>query len=204
MGKTFRLLQLINLLNSRRSVTLDMIKRTCGIPERTAYRYLNAISEVDVPVYFDKETRAYRLTQKSPSGIDDLSLGDTVLVVAALKLLNRFVSEDYSDEIGRLLTKVLVRQELPVEEALPIIDDHVTGIDKSERLTETLSSALIHTAIACNKKVEVTTGHNSSPESTLTIGSPALFFKDSWQLHERQRADGQVTPVRQIRRVKIL
>ena len=123
-----------------------MIKRTCDIPERTAYRYLNAISEVDIPVYFDKETRAYRLTQNPVSGIEDLSLGDAVLVIAALKLLKQFVNADYQTEIDKVLTKVLVRQEQPVEAALPIVDDLSSQVEPTADLSALLSSALVHTA----------------------------------------------------------
>ncbi|MBD3257891.1 hypothetical protein GF377_05615 [candidate division GN15 bacterium] len=204
MNKTFRLLQLINLLAHRRTVTLEMIKQTCDIPERTAYRYLNAISEVDIPVYFDKDLRAYCLTDASGTGVEDLSTGDAVLVVAALKLLKRFVNEEYQKDIDKLLTKLLVRQDNPVEEALPIVDDHLEEIDASDSLSELLSSALIHTAITANRKVRVDTRKGDDKDRSLTISSPALFFKNGWQLHERQTADGLAAPVGQIRKVKII
>lgn len=204
MNKTFRLLQLINLLNHRQSVTLETIRETCRIPERTAYRYLNAISEVDVPVFYDKDQRAYRLTHRIPTGIDDLSLSDAVMTIAALKLLKKFVSREYVDEIDRLVTKIQVRQEQPVEDGMPIIDEQVRKMDHSDVMTESLSAALIHTAIACDRKVEISASGNNGSCNSLTLGSPALFFKQNWQLDERSKSNGIGTEVRKIRRVRIL
>jgi predicted DNA-binding transcriptional regulator YafY len=202
-NKTHRLLQLINLLNHRQFVTLETIRETCKIPERTAYRSLNDISEVDVPVYFDKELRAYRLTDRRATGLEDLSASDAVLVAGALKVLKRFVNDEYSSEIDRLLTKVLVRQEHSVEDGLPIIDQHALKISRDDVMTEPLSSALIHTAIASNREVQITTANNGSRDS-LKLKNPALSFKGNWRLHGRRQVDTTVTDVAKIRRVKIL
>ncbi|MBK7143327.1 MAG: hypothetical protein IPH75_14730 [bacterium] len=49
------------MFSHRRAVSLKMIRETCGIPRRTAFRYLNAISEANIPIYFDRERGGYCL-----------------------------------------------------------------------------------------------------------------------------------------------
>ena len=50
MPKVERLMQLIGLLERRQAVSVEEMSRTCGVSQRTIYRYLNTLSRLDMPV----------------------------------------------------------------------------------------------------------------------------------------------------------
>jgi predicted DNA-binding transcriptional regulator YafY len=204
MNKTFRILQMINLLDHRRSVSLETFQKTCNIPERTVYRYLNTISEADIPIYFDTEERAYRLTRQGVLDIDDLSLGEAVIFVLALKLLSQTLGESYQDDIEKLLAKVLVRQQFPIEEVLPVVEhgleDQKTDLD----LSELLSSLLVNAAISCKREVKLSTKGREPAEEDVTIENPGWLFKDTWHLMEKGSVEREETALDQVSRVKIV
>lgn len=202
--KTFRILQMINLLDHRRSVSLETIQKTCKIPERTAYRYLNDISEVDIPIYYDQRERAYRLTRQGVLQIDDLSLGEGVILVLALKLLAETLSEEYQDEIEKLLAKVLVRQRFPVEEVFPVVQRGIGEQPITAEFSELLSSLLVHAAIACKREVRLSTRGPEPKESEIKIENPGWLFKNAWHLTEKGSTAGADTAFDEISKVKVM
>ncbi|MCP4686254.1 MAG: hypothetical protein GY867_12515 [bacterium] len=204
MNKTFRILQMINLLDHRRSVSLETIQKTCNIPERTAYRYLNTISEADIPIYFDTRDRAYRLTRQGVLEIDDLSLGEAVIMVLALKLLAETLSEEYQDEVEKLLAKVLVRQRFPIEEILPVIGHGLEDQTADLEFSELLSSLLVHAAISCKREVRLSTRGRQPVSPDVTIESPGWLFKDTWHLMEKSENRKGETALTEVSKVKIL
>ncbi|UCD18330.1 MAG: YafY family transcriptional regulator [Candidatus Zixiibacteriota bacterium] len=54
MAKYDRLLYILNLLRSRRNLNAGMIARECEVTERTIYRDIVALSEANVPIYYDR------------------------------------------------------------------------------------------------------------------------------------------------------
>ncbi|MCK4404519.1 MAG: HTH domain-containing protein [candidate division Zixibacteria bacterium] len=58
MAKSDRLLLILNLLRSRRNFKASDLANECEVSERTMYRDIQALSEVGVPIYFD---RGYKL-----------------------------------------------------------------------------------------------------------------------------------------------
>lgn len=53
MGKLDRLLLILNLLRTRRSLNASDLAKECEVSERTIYRDIQVLSEARVPVYFD-------------------------------------------------------------------------------------------------------------------------------------------------------
>ena len=53
MSKYDRLIHVLNLLRSRKSLKAGNIARECEVSERTVYRDILALSSANVPVYFD-------------------------------------------------------------------------------------------------------------------------------------------------------
>jgi predicted DNA-binding transcriptional regulator YafY len=204
MSKAHKILQIINLLNHRRQVTMEAIQRTCDIPERTAYRYLNTISEADVPLYFDRHSRSYSLARTGVLEVDDLSVGEAVMVTVGLKLLAQQVNEDYQEELEKLVTKILVRQQFPVEEIRDIVDHVVASTATSTSFSEKLSSLLIHAAMICKRQVKLTTRSGGNADGAIRVDSPSLVFKERWELKGGEPADAAAAPMDDIRKVTIL
>jgi predicted DNA-binding transcriptional regulator YafY len=185
MNKTLRIIQLINLLNTRRSVTVKTIREVCSIPERTAYRYLNTISEANIPVYFDKSIQAYRLNTDVNLAINDLSFGESVLAVVALKALAAVAGDGYRHDIEQLITKVLVRQDSEVEAVLGPATERLTSALEGMDVSGDLSAALIHVAVCCGREVRIVYGDHSGTKQGLDINHPRLIFKGGWRLGEK-------------------
>jgi len=53
MSKLDRLLLILNLLRSRRTLTASDLANECEVSERTIYRDVRALSGANVPIYFD-------------------------------------------------------------------------------------------------------------------------------------------------------
>ena len=58
MPKYDRLLYILNLLRSRRNLNAALIAAECGVTERSIYRDILALSEANIPIYYD---RGYKL-----------------------------------------------------------------------------------------------------------------------------------------------
>nr|MBN2277680.1 YafY family transcriptional regulator [candidate division Zixibacteria bacterium] len=54
MAKYDRLLYILNLLRTRRSLNAGRLARECGVTERTVYRDIVALSEANIPIYYDR------------------------------------------------------------------------------------------------------------------------------------------------------
>ncbi|MCP4684001.1 MAG: YafY family transcriptional regulator [bacterium] len=58
MPKYDRLLYILNLLRSRKTLNAERIARECGVTERSIYRDIISLSEANIPIYYD---RGYKL-----------------------------------------------------------------------------------------------------------------------------------------------
>ncbi|UCD93733.1 MAG: HTH domain-containing protein [Candidatus Zixiibacteriota bacterium] len=60
MTKAERLLFIVNLFRVRKAISLDELAQECEVSTRTIYRDLISLSDLNIPVYFD---RGYRLSR---------------------------------------------------------------------------------------------------------------------------------------------
>jgi len=183
---------------------MDAIQSACRISERTAYRYLNTISEANIPVYFDKNRRSYTLTRQNVVEIADLGLSEAVIISSALKLLEQRVNEDYREDIERLLAKVLLRQSQPVEEILEVSQDLFDDDVRGPECSDVLSSVLIHAALRCNKPVQLQTTDSEEGDETLTVQTPALAFKNGWRIGEKNGDEHLSAALDKVKKVTII
>ncbi len=54
MAKYDRLLFILNLLRTRKNFNAERLAEECGVTERTIYRDIIALSEANIPIYYDK------------------------------------------------------------------------------------------------------------------------------------------------------
>lgn len=204
MNKTIRIIHLIHLLHTCRYVSLKSIKEVCGIPERTAYRFLNTISAANVPVFYDKNKNAYTLSTHETSDAPDVSFGDSVILSLALKVLQAMVNPSYGNTIEQLLTKINVRQQWEMETALgPATERLISPIENID-LSDQLSSALIHAAVCCNRGVRIRGQNDSVEPRVVEFPSPGLRFRETWQLSGNEIMDEELPPIDSIQEVKVL
>lgn len=204
MGKLTKVLLLINLLNHRHHVTLETITKTLKIPDRTAYRYLNEISEANIPVYFDKELRAYRLTQRGGKGVDGLLVEEALLLVVALKALAGQLNSEYRNEIGKLVEKLMGHQVFPVEEILHTFEHQIESMSDVEDCSDLMSRILINAAIVCKRKVRLVTEDSDANLTHVDVENPSLWFNKNWQLVGSANSNSTRATISEIKKVSVL
>ena len=74
--KSERLMFLVNMLKTRRALSVQQMSSTCEVSERTIYRDLGSLSRMNIPIYYDN---GYRLAREVgfpgvDFGVQDLEL----------------------------------------------------------------------------------------------------------------------------------
>lgn len=204
MSPVEKILIVVSLLNHRPYVTIDKIKSECRISERTAYRYINVISEANIPVFYDKDVRGYRLNLGGTFTINDFRLSEGILLIFALKLLQGKVNTQYAEEITNLARKIATKQAIPIEDIIRSHEDGINGLPEMSDYSELISSILITTAIACNRRIQLTKKQNGKkPAESIDMENPLLKFEKTWQLVGDKDSMDQTTSIADIKKVSI-
>lgn len=178
-----RALLLANLLYSRRAVSLKTIMETCGLPERSAYRYLNRLSEANVPIHYDRDARLYRLAAAS-SFRPDLFLDQEVfLILLALRVLRAVVSDEYGTVLIEIERKLICCAQQPLEKVLPVVESRLNRLDLNASLSEFLTAVLVTAAVELRCCFEAECGDGRSRRS-IRFDQPTLVFDQDWWIQE--------------------
>ena len=207
MTRLRRLLSIVNLLCHRRHVTIDAIVKICGVSRRTAFRYINAISEANIPVFYDRRVGAYSLSGRTSLPGVDITPSEAVVVVVALQALATRVNESYRVDVEEVITKVVSHQPYRLEDVLGAFAAEGCEYPPLQDYSDYLSAILIHAAVSRGRKLRlVAKGSGTGWASSVVINEPALRFSDTWGVIDKSVADEPrpVFRVVDIRRVDVL
>lgn len=204
MPKPVRLLRFLQLLSHRRVVSLDTIKSVCGIPDRTVYRYLNAISEANIPVFYDRDRGGYCLTASVDMHLDDLTLQEVVLLITSLRLVQEHVNPAYQSELNQLIERLLSRQPFPVDSIAGDPNNNNLAEEPEPDFSQELSLALAQAAISEGKKLTLHLEQaDSEGEIQVHIDEPVLSFDRDWGISGAGEGRFAVARLDEIARVLI-
>ncbi len=204
MAKMKRLISLVNLLNNNRLVTFSKIKKHCGISRSTAYRYLNALSEANVPVFYDEKLKGYRLTKEIMFRIGDLDLNDCVLVICGLRLLSEHVNRYYQETLEALIKKLSCRNCDFLDDLCKYIDRELDSAAKSRDYSAELNSILIALAVRHKRRLIVLTGDGNNGHKYSRVDSPIIRFQREWKVASSEpSANAQELPIKSILKVDV-
>lgn len=178
-----RALLLANLLYSRRAVSLKTIMETCGLPERSAYRYINRLSEANIPVYYDRDARLYRIAPEGgfhPCLFDDQ---ETFVILLAVRVLRAAAGERYGGTLAEIERKIICCAQQPLEELLPVVETRLCGIGLETDLSDFITASLISAAIELRCCFEVECG-GSQGRRSIKFERPSLVFDKDWRLED--------------------
>lgn len=195
MKKLDKILMLLNLFYTRKRVSMESIRRVCEIPERTAYRYLNTLSEANIPIYYDRESRAYQLNRQDDVELGNLDINEQVLMVLALRVLGSTLPDAYQEALTQLSRKVFSRLSLPMEEVWHAMDKTVRAdeLDR-EQVHRLATTALILAAIQANRPIRLLRSEDDDGDKWHTVEKPSIQFGDGWCLIDRN-SDGRPSAV---------
>ncbi len=204
MSKLEKIVHLINILHNRRCVTLEKIQEICGISERTAFRYLNSISRANIPIYYDKTLRGYRVDPRDSHSIEDLSVSEAVMLLMALHVLSQKLDGGYAKDVERLKKRVFSRLAFPLEEVWKSFSSHSREVFQSDNVTDLLTSLLIHASVVNKRKLALVLADADKNSRPIEIVNPSLTFKQEWRLKDSSSDDQEAIPVSKIRKATIV
>ncbi len=90
VSRIYRLLRLVTLLQSGRSLTADQLAEDLQVSRRTVFRDLNALELAHIPYYYDPTAKTYRISQHFFLQPVNLTLGEALaLLILANSLTDR-------------------------------------------------------------------------------------------------------------------
>ncbi len=202
MEKLVRLVRLVNLLTHRKGVDLATIMKTCDVPRRTAFRYLNVVSEAGIPVYFDKHARQYRVNNAYSATIANLSQQELLYILLGLNILSTRVDDNYQDDLKNLVMKLCERQPIEIEK---LTADAELEKELSEFLTNGsawLTSKIIDFAVTLNQPLRVQVLDDSGARQEFDIELPVMEFDYEWMISSaKDSTEHPPIPLSKVQRV---
>ncbi len=111
MAKYDRLLFILNLLRSRRNLNAGRLAEQCGVTERSIYRDIVALSEANIPIYYDN---GYKLA--SDNFLPPLNFDYEEFLSLKLALESSPLAE--TGKYGQTLRQVMTKLEARIPDAV--------------------------------------------------------------------------------------
>ena len=204
MSKIPKIVRLINLMHHRQYVTLKDIVRVCEVSKRSAYRYINTISDANIPVTFDKSVGGYRIDHLDSFSVQDLSTNDAVLILVALDTLAQRLGDTYVEEADNLIKKLLARLPPGTGEVWSSFRHEAGSSDNSRTIAEHIKSILIHISISNSRKLKVLMAGGNTTDKAVEVADPVLRFRQEWLLEGSSATGHETIPVSRIKKAIIV
>jgi hypothetical protein len=192
-----KILNLINLLYHRKQVRMETITEVCGISERTAYRYLDIISAANIPVYYDRNLKAYCINKAECICFGGLDIIDSIMIILALNLLTPRVNDYHKKLIQRLIRRMLTHNKHRLESLLAVFDENIREVERSEDIDVLISNMIIEASILFDKKLRLKVRQGDEMVN-MSIEKPSLRFDRDWLVTENFQSDGISIPISKI------
>ncbi|MCH9031566.1 MAG: HTH domain-containing protein [candidate division Zixibacteria bacterium] len=183
-----RVILLINLLYNRQKLSVDEISKELGVDKRTVYRYINKLSEANVPVYYDRNIRGYTLSSRNSAEIGALSDREVVLLLLALKIISHKVNNRDKTLIGSLQRRLDSLQSSSHYEYVNKPSDAFMSNLRNNELSDLVTFLVIQSVIESKNDILVFVEH-SDGNYKLNMTKPSLTFDGTWKLSGRRNGE---------------
>jgi predicted DNA-binding transcriptional regulator YafY len=176
MAKYDRLLYILNLLRSRRNLNASRLAEECGVTERSIYRDIIALSEANVPIYYDN---GYKLATDNflpPLNFDFEEYTCLKLSIESSPLKN---TGRYDDALKRVRAKIeaglsdVVKQKRRTSSDTTHID---IPVSQQESRAQKFYSRL-EEAVTANRCIELEYDSIQSGPSTRVVEPYFIIFR---------------------------
>ncbi len=174
---------------------------TCGLPERSAYRYINRLSEANVPIHYDREARLYRLAGGSAFRPDLFESQEAFLLLLAIRVLRAVAGHGYRGILSEIERKLICCAEQPLEKVLPIVESRLKRLDLDADLSEFLTATLVSAAVELHCCLEVER-HDAESGGRMKFENPSLIFDKDWKVQEGGNERSEAPRLRDISLVR--
>ena len=176
MNKYDRMLFILNLLRSRKNMNADKLAEECGVTERSIYRDIISLSEMNIPIYYDN---GYKLASDNFLPPLNFSIEEYQLLKTALDSSPLIKTDKYQQIYKSLLVKIEncisdnVQKEHRFTPQTTRIDiKSSTDDDNSVQFYE-----LVERAIAKQKKILLTYKSINSGETQREVDPYFIIFR---------------------------
>ncbi len=183
MSALKQMIVIVNLLYNRRGISLKSIMKKCDISRRTAFRYLDKISQAGIPLYFDKELRGYTFCNNTRLPLSKLDINETIILIVALVSLLKNVEGYYREPIHNLLGKIENSSEIFIESIVQSVKTNLSEGVNEAHLTKLITSSLLQAAVDGKSKASITLKNNEK-YSNVAVENPKLKFDKIWRVYE--------------------
>jgi len=182
MSKYDQLLHVLNLLRGRPGLSTPQLARECEVSERTIYRYINALSSANIPIYFDQ---GYRLLSDAFLPPLNLTLDDYLVLKTALSSSVFANRSPLRKQAKSVLAKIEANLGSAVTKDLGKLRDvawvNVKATSDFSRLS--LTFKLIEQSILNRKSLKIVYESLKSGESSRDVDPYSLVFRrHAWYL----------------------
>lgn len=206
MSKYDRMLNILNLLRSRKNLNAAALAQECGVTERSIYRDIIALSEANVPIYYD---HGYKLASDNFLPPLNFTYDEYHALQLALESspLNRI--SKYSEILHRIRAKVDSNLPASVREkkrtAVQTTRIELGAAEKRSKAERFFG--VIEEAVASNRCIEVEYDSITSGISTRVIEPYFVVFRGRAfyvVAYCRLRQDFRTFRIDQVLRVRLL
>ena len=202
--KITAIIKIVNLLNSRQRLTLEDIKRECDLPARTVYRYLNSLSEANIPIYFDRGLGGYTLSNRRKNQIGATGVDEAIILTLALDMLSARLNNEYCSVVEDLAKRISSGQPISTTDLCRSVAHRNTRHIDARELSELITSLVIKAALTLDKGLELIESIPGEGKKRLVIQRPSLWFKDNWQVQDADEECMNSVWLSNIERARIL
>ena len=133
MAKYDRLLHILNILRSRKNMNAVKLAEECGVTERSIYRDIIALSEANVPIYYDN---GYKLASDNFLPPFNFDFDEYCCLRMALESTPLKSTDKYSKLISQIQAKIDagLSETVKKEKKISILSTHIdisTTVDQS-------------------------------------------------------------------------
>ncbi|MCC6962313.1 MAG: hypothetical protein IT585_03595 [candidate division Zixibacteria bacterium] len=174
---------LVYLLMYRHGISIEVIERECKVTPRTAFRYINALEKIGLPIYYDRLSRTYRLLNHA-ARFSQLVPAEAALLVLALNVLEFSISPRSLDLIKRV--RVKLESFVPPEEQRAMLKVLEGILDRSDgdQLRSHVIITLVEYAQRLGRKVRLEYSGFDSGKTVTEIERPTLRFERGWLVQD--------------------
>ncbi len=125
VSRIYRVLRLIAMLQSGRSYTVSQLARELQVSRRTVFRDLNMLEMAQIPYYFDRERRTYRINRNFFLSPIDLTLPEALALLVGARQRRGSAMQPLAAASARAALKLESVLPQPVREYLGTVLDGV-------------------------------------------------------------------------------
>ncbi len=206
MPKYDRLLYILNLLRSRRNLNAASLARECGVTERSIYRDILALSQANIPIYYD---RGYKLASDCflpplNFGHEEYQLLKMVLESSPLRITGK-----YSELADQVMAKVEagMSESVKNEQRLHPPATHISWMSTIDLNRATRSFADLEKAIQEYRAIEVEYESIESGVATRVLEPYFVVFRARafyFVAYCRMRQDFRTFRIDRLKSLKVL